>query len=151
MQSGKTNERRQSVDRLISNMFDERKQLLALLFQVSTVEKNGSGLQIKDVMEEFCQILVDYIAAGHFELYDRIVAGKERRKVVAELAEKIYPEIEQTTNIALEFSEKYNNDNKSRDSTRLKNDLSILGEALTTRIELEDQLISKLTNKSVSL
>ena len=151
MQSGKTGERRQSADRLISNMFDERKQLLALLFKISTVEKNGAGLKDNNVMEEFCQILVDYIAVGHFELYDRIIAGKERRKAVAELAEKIYPEIEQTTNIALEFSEKYNNDNKTRDSTHLKNDLSILGEVLTTRIELEDQLICKITNKSVPL
>ena len=151
MQFGETTERRQSADRLISNMFDERKQLLTLLFQVSKLETNDAGLQGKDFMEEFCQILVDYIAAGHFELYDRIVAGKERRKVVAELAEKIYPEIEQTTHIALEFSEKYNNDNKTRDSTHLKNDLSILGEALTTRIELEDQLISKITNKSTPI
>lgn len=151
MQSGKTGERRQSADRLISNMFDERKQLLALLFKISTVEKNGAGLKDNNVMEEFCQILVDYIAVGHFELYDRIIAGKERRKAVAELAEKIYPEIEQTTNIALEFSEKYNNDNKTRDSTHLKNDLSVLGEVLTTRIELEDQLICKITNKSVPL
>ena len=139
MQSEKTIERRQSSFRLIEHMLDGRKQLLALLFQVSSME-----ILDKEFLEEFCQSLVDYIASGHFGLYERIIEKKERRKAVVELAEKIYPDIEKTTQIALVFSETYGDDMDDIDS--IKNKFSNLGEALTMRIELEDQLIAKLTN-----
>ena len=92
-------------------------------------------------LEEFDQVLVDYIAAGHFGLYERIAEGKERRKAVSNLAIEIYPRIKQTTEIALAFDEKYNSENDQQDLSKLQGDLSHLGEELATRIELEDQLI----------
>ena len=37
---------------------------------------------IKDVLNDFLEILVDYIASGHFGLYRRIAEGTERRSPV---------------------------------------------------------------------
>jgi regulator of sigma D len=144
MQSEKKTERRQSAHQLINSIIIERKQLLALLFQATNINTPD-----KEFLEEFCQILIDYIAAGHFILYDRILEKRERRKAIVELAEKIYPEIEEYTQVALDFNEKYNPDQDNLDGDKLKNDISILGEALTARIELEDQLISSLTNGQI--
>ena len=150
MQSEDIIERRQSSYELIDHMFNERRQLLALLFQVSTVGPDDVDTPDTDLLEEFCQVLVDYIAAGHFGLYERIAEGKERRKAVAELAQKVYAQIEGTTQIALEFSEKYNSDQESINFDNLLEDLSNLGETLTSRIELEDKLITNMLDEEKS-
>ena len=132
-----TQERRSQSNELIQHMLKERNQLLSLLLQVS----NKNLTQTDNELEEFVEVLVDYIAAGHFGLYERISEGKERRKAVSDLALKIYPRIEKTTEIALAFDEKYNSDSSNEDFSKLQADMSFLGEELTTRIELEDQLI----------
>ena len=56
-------------------------------------------------------------------------------------AQEIYPRIAETTEIAIEFSERYEAADRSRLESHLANDLSTLGEEVTTRIELEDKLI----------
>ena len=137
-------ERRNQTTKLIDHMLVERNQLLALLLQTSAIKPDSATDSDNDLLNEFCQVLVDYIAAGHFGLYERIVKGKERRKSVSDLAMKVYEKIDETTQTALSFNEKYDPDNETTDLSRLQEDLSRLGEALTTRIELEDQLINQL-------
>lgn len=136
-------ERRGNSLELIDHMLVERQQLLALLLQVSGINLKDAGESDQELIDEFCQVLVDYIAAGHFGLYDRIVKKQERRKEIAELAVKVYPRIDVATQIALSFNEKYDANN-GRDLTNFQQDLSQLGEEITTRLELEDQLISCL-------
>ncbi len=143
-QANEPQERRGASNELIEHMLKERNQLLSLMLQVSSDNSQEKSAQIDADLEEFIQVLVDYIAAAHFGLYERIVEGKERRKAVSDLAIEIYPRIEQTTQIALAFDEKYNPDNEERKLNHLAEDLSMLGEELTTRIELEDQLIQLL-------
>lgn len=136
-----TQERRSQSNELIQHMLKERNQLLSLMLQVS--EEGAEAVSVKSVadLEEFNQVLVDYIAAGHFGLYERISEGKERRRAISELAVKIYPRIEKTTQAALAFDEKYNPENNDNKLDHFQEDLSRLGEELTARIELEDQLI----------
>jgi len=99
-----------------------------------------------DILQEFCQLLIDYIATGHFELYSRISEGKERRNDIITLANAIYPRIEKTTHLAVEFNDTYDGLHKFTDELKdnLPQKLSVLGEELATRIELEDQLINTL-------
>jgi regulator of sigma D len=134
-------DRREGSKELIQHMLKERNQLLGLLLQVSSDSSQKEQEQLVSDLEEFVQVLVDYIAAGHFGLYDRIAEGKERRKSISDLAVEIYPRIEQSTQIALAFDEKYNPDNENRKLEQFAKDVSMLGEELTTRIELEDKLI----------
>lgn len=134
-------ERRAGSQELIQHMLKERNQLLTLLLDVSSDSSHKELEQLVADLEEFVQVLVDYIAAGHFGLYERIAEGKERRKAVSELAVEIYPRIEQSTQIALAFEDKYNPDNENRELEHFPQDVSMLGEELTTRIELEDKLI----------
>lgn len=143
-QLNKIQERRTGSQELIQHMLKERNQLLTLLLQVSSDSSHQESEQLINDLEEFVQVLVDYIAAGHFGLYGRIAEGKERRKAISNLAVKTYPRIEKTTQIALAFDEKYNLDNENRSLKEFPQDVSKLGEELTTRIELEDQLIQLL-------
>ena len=59
------------------------------------------------------------------------------------MAVKVYPRIDEATQAALSFNEKYDADN-GRDLSNFQQDLSHLGEEITNRLELEDHLISCL-------
>lgn len=144
MQKKSENDRRRASKHLIENMLDERGRILSLLLQIITMNKENPAQEDREILEEFCQLLVDYIAAGHFGLYGRIAEGKERRKDVTDVASKIYPKIEVSTQQALAFAEKYNAENDDASLQNLTTDLSILGESLATRIDLEDRLITRI-------
>ena len=88
-------ERRSRTPSMISNMLDERQQLLSLLLQVSKIEPDNPPESDLDLLNEFCQVLVDYIASGHFGLYERIIEGRERRKKVSAVAMNIFPKIDE--------------------------------------------------------
>lgn len=137
-------ERRNRTPSLINNMLNERQQLLTLLLQVSKIEPENISDSDLDLLSEFCQVLVDYIASGHFGLYERIIEGRERRKKVVDIAMQVYPTIENSTQLALQFNEKYAPDKAISNFDEIQEDLSRLGEELTSRIELEDRIISEL-------
>jgi len=92
-------------------------------------------------------VLVDYIAFGHFEVYDRIGSGKERRGAVVSIAEEIYPRILDTTDVAVAFNDKYDESDHKLHLEDLSKDLSQMGEVLAARIELEDQLIEVMLQR----
>ncbi|HDZ77951.1 MAG TPA: Rsd/AlgQ family anti-sigma factor, partial [Gammaproteobacteria bacterium] len=68
----------------------------------------------------------------------------ERRKQVLSIAARVYASIEDTTDIAIAFNDKYDEYDHSLDFTNLQNDLAMLGEAMSNRADYEDQLIDSL-------
>jgi len=150
MNTTTSDERRGRSTELIDHMLAERRQLLSLLFQITDLGGHELEESDREIFDEFCQVLVDYIAAGHFGLYSRISEGKERRKSVAELAARIYPSIEQSTEVALAFNERYDgNKPEDMDFSDIEEQLSTLAEHITSRIELEDQLINEMLQRSL--
>lgn len=135
---------RQQTAELIDELLQERKKMWSLYCSVAGLEPFSEKQPIEDKLNEFCQILVDYISLGHFGIYRRIADGEERRRKVLELAEYIYPEIEKTTEIAVSFNDKYEKLTGERLLKHLPKDLSTLGETLASRIDLEDRLIKSL-------
>lgn len=146
MTSRTQHKRRSATRQQIKHMLDERKELLAQLMKMSELTHHGQHEPDAGLLEEFCELVVDYIAAGHFGLYQRIAERTERRHRVNAVARKLYTKIEKSTQIALAFSEKYKIDGKHDRPDKIQRDLSELGEALTTRIDLEDQLITAMIN-----
>jgi len=143
------NDRRARTRKEIKQLINERNEVLSLYCNLAGCDGNKvvSAESIDtDTLQEFCQLLIDYIATGHFELYHRISEGKERRHEIIKLTNTIYPRIEKTTALAVEFNDIYDGGNNFTDElkNRLPEKLSTLGEELATRIELEDQLINTL-------
>ena len=125
----------------------ERAEMLVLFCQAAGLEpfhKQKDEIVVRKHLQEFCQVLMDYIAAGHFGLYERIASGKERRQSVAKLAEELYPRIADTTDIAVAFNDKYDGGDDTKINPNLGKDLSRLGEELALRAELEDQLLNAM-------
>ncbi|MBI3899095.1 MAG: Rsd/AlgQ family anti-sigma factor [Gammaproteobacteria bacterium] len=141
-------ERRRGSQDSITKMVEERAQVLSLYCRLAGLEPYADGKHRPDqkMLQEFCQILVDYIAAGHFGLYERIINGTERRREVSTLAQELYPRIADTTSLALDFNDKYDCGDHCDFSEAFQADLSRLGEELAVRIDLEDKLIARLVS-----
>ena len=140
-------ERRANTERTIRQLQNERTEMLVLFCRVAGLEPFTNDKPVRLVLQEFCQILIDYIATAHFGLYERVLSGNERRRAVAELAEKLYPKIAASTEVALNFNDKYDCEDHCEIHDTLWQDLSELGQALAARIELEDQLIAALASR----
>ena len=141
-------DRRSGTRSLIDKMLSERQRMLVLYERLAGVEPYADEMPNDALLEEFSQILVDYIASGHFGLYERISEGKERRRGIVDLAEELYPRIANTTRVAVEFNDVCEKSNGERISGNLSSMLSKLGEELAVRIELEDQLISEMLGQN---
>ncbi len=148
---GRDGNPRQRTTRLIDDMLHERQRMLVLLWELSKLDLANIDYAIAHVLNDFLEILVDYIACGHFGLYRRIADGKERRYQVVETAKEIYPRISRTTDVAIEFSERYETVDDGHIESNLAEDLSTLGEEVTTRIELEGRLIQAMLGPDYSI
>jgi len=141
-------ERRARTRKEIKKLIEDRNAVLSQYYNLakmteSTDDDMGNTVEL---LEEFCQELVDYMATGHFEIYRRIEDGNERRDEILTLAEKIMPRINNTTQVAIAFNDLYDDtSNLDKDAIeQLPNYLAKLGEELATRIDLEDKLINTL-------
>jgi regulator of sigma D len=147
MSSQAPNERRARTRKEIKQLIEERNAVLTQYYNLAKyAEANKETRNIPELLEEFCQEMVDYMAKGHFELYRRIEEGNERRDEIVQLANKIMPRINDTTQVAIAFNDRYDNtdDLKEENFEQLPQHLAKLGEELATRIDLEDQIINTL-------
>ncbi len=133
-------ERRQEAELLIDELLRERHQVWSLYCRVAELKPFSANDQVKSKLNEFSQLLIDYISLGHFGIYQRILEGKERRHYMLEVAEELYPQFIQTTEAAVSFNDKYDHTENGKWIDNLEQDLSALGENLAKRIDMEDQL-----------
>lgn len=138
-------ERREGTQELIAKLLGERQQMLATFCRVAGLMPFNDRQPSIELLQEFCQILVDYSAFGHFEIYERIVDGRERRSQVIEIAREVYDRILEATEVAVAFNDRYDSSDHVLDLHLLDKDLGKLGEELAVRIELEDRIIEALT------
>jgi regulator of sigma D len=143
-----TKERRHGSQELVGKLVAERTEMLATYFRLAGIKSySASDKSVQTLLQEFCQILVDYVAAGHFAVYERILEGKERRQEVADIAAEVYERIARATDMALDFNDKYDCEDHCTALDSLSKDLSKLGEELTVRIELEDKLLTAMARR----
>jgi len=140
-------DRRERTHQLVRKLLHERQEMLTMFCRVAGLAPFTNGKPSVNVLQEFCQVLIDYSAFGHFEIYERIVAGRERRTQVVEVAREVYPRIAEASEVAVEFNDKYDASDHTLDLHALDRDLCKLGEELAVRIEMEDRIIQALTSR----
>lgn len=136
-------ERWGGVSEIIDRWLNARQELIVLYCSVNGVNQfHDDKRPVANKLKEMCQILVDYVSTGHFEVYDQLVQeGLDFNDGSIELAKSIIPELEKNTQVCLDF----NDGCESLSSvTQLQSSLSELGEALEERFSLEDKLIEVL-------
>jgi len=137
-------ERRKQTRAAVDKLLEQRQKMLVHYERVSGVQPFDSKAPSPELLETFVQLLMDYIASGHFGLYQRITEGTERRKNVIEVAERVFPKIAATMDKALDFNDAYDKADKSAPFETLSDQLSRLGEVIAYRIELEDELVAAM-------
>lgn len=136
----------QAVEELITRWLRERRELLGKYTEIAV---GSDGLLAADALVErqkaLCERLVDYISAGHFEVFHELLDEAESfEDGSSALAQQAMPAIGDTTEVILAYEEKYGSG--AGENGKLKRDLSALGEVLESRFALEDQLIAGLHN-----
>ncbi len=137
-----TVDRRAHSRHVINDMVVERTRMLSLYSDLASMHPFSDKEQASKLLERFCQSLIDYTADTHFRLYKYIDEKSERRKSVLNIANRFYPRIVAITQSILAFNDKY--EGQASDLTTLEKDLSDLGEQMTDRIEMEDQIIQAM-------
>lgn len=141
-------ERWGGVSELIDRWLKERQELLVHYCDLSGTADFSQTEALHQKFVRLCEVLVDYVSAGHFEIYEQLIQeAREFDDGGIELAAKVYPRIEKTTETALNFNDQLNGQSMTEDQARaLFQQLSELGETLETRFEMEDFLIERLHN-----
>lgn len=131
---------------LIDQWILARRELLVAYYHLIGLKPNKEKHTPlnEDALDDFCHRLVDYLSAGHFHIYDRIVQDAEdtsNSKIV--ISTQLYPALQENTRQIMSFYD-------SQLETAIDDDncmefqqaLSGVGEALATRFALEDKLIA---------
>ena len=137
-------ERRTSSHQMIHKFVEERTRMLSLYSDLAASHPFKDPGAVTSLLNKFCEALIDYTADAHFRLYRYIDDRQERRGNVLEVAAEVYPIIIDTTQDILDFNDKYEAFGYKEQVNGLEADLSLLGEKLADRIELEDRVIEAL-------
>ncbi len=137
--------RRKRQSETIKALLIERQEVIVAMCDLAELESKDTGSEIVlENLKSFSQTLVDYTAFGHFEIYERIIDGQERREKVKRIANRVYPSISSTTDHIVDFNDKYDGADNQESLIDLYKDLSAVGEAMAVRIESEDELLNEL-------
>lgn len=133
------------MNKIIDSWLAERQKLLVKYCKLAGLppfEKETKALPKNNLVNNFCQRLIDYLSAGHFEIYNDVVKKcQEHSPESAMLADKVYPKITATTDDLVSFNDKYASLTDETDLDGFDTDLSVIGQILEARLELEDELI----------
>jgi regulator of sigma D len=95
----------------------------------------------RKALAALCDHLVDYISAGHFEIYEILIDAYEKAQGRhLTLSNRIINRILDTTDEILDFNERYISI-EDDELPELTTDLSHLGMILEERFKLEDKLV----------
>ena len=136
-------ERWGGVSDIIDRWLKERQQVLVLFCKLSDSNATFEEGERESTLKRFCELTVDYVSAGHFEVYEQLLEEGKAFNDKAGLREAgtLFESIDQTTEVILDFNDKYQ---ETDDLITLMADLSTLGEAMAQRFEAEDGMIEVL-------
>src|SRR5690606_14836017 len=101
-------ERWGGVNQIIDRWLEERQEMLVRYCSLSDREKHtDSPAAREEKLRRLCQILVDYVSAGHFEIYDQLIKeGREFEDADAlKQAGELFNAIDKTTESVLDFND----------------------------------------------
>ncbi len=136
---------------VIDHWLETRQSLIVEYCKLAALQPCSKGnvveLPTPAEMQDFCQHLVDYISEGHFKIYDMVMdRWKSTGFVVTDDINQTYGKIVVTTEPLLNFNDKYSEITEDDELPDFNSDMSLIGEILETRFEVEDQLIQQISD-----
>lgn len=137
---------RDRVETLVQRWLQERQQLIVQMMALSDERKRmADPIPLAERVGAFCQVLMDYVSAGHFEVFDQLLAEAEKRDsdhLVASQA--LIRRLQPTTDAVIRFNDVYEDPRDEEALAGLSHELSMLGLELARRFEIEDGMIALL-------
>lgn len=130
-------------NKLVDHWLQVRKQLLVSYYNLVGIKPGRESFTELDekALDNFCHNLVDYLSAGHFSIYERIINEMEGTSPLL-AATQIYPLLEANTQKIMDYYDSsLENAIDDENCIAFQDALSGIGEALAQRFTLEDQLI----------
>ncbi|MCZ6640777.1 MAG: Rsd/AlgQ family anti-sigma factor [Gammaproteobacteria bacterium] len=106
-----------------------RQRLITYLVELNNALDAGLEDLSQAILTRFCNSLVDYLSAGHFQVFQRLIPAPHE-----------YAAIESTTLVAMRFNDEFG-DLESVNIAQVKAALEQLALVLGTRFELEDDIL----------
>lgn len=138
--------------KVIDTWLEERQELLVHYCRQAGlppfIKEHKDTLPTQEEIMTFCQVLVDYVSTGHFEIYEQVIKecsdnGCDSRTLTQEL----YPSVNVSTDAALQFNDRYAENMDDEKAKTFGEDLSNLGQLLAERFSHEDKLLQVLHEK----
>jgi regulator of sigma D len=137
-------EHRRRVDALVQRWLQERQSLIVLMMSLSDEQQRQQG-SLPERVQAFCEILMDYVSAGHFEVYDELLAEAELRNGGQPASgQELLSRLQPTTDAVIRFNDIYEDAHDETALARLSRELSLLGPEMESRFETEDRMIALL-------
>ena len=135
----------------INDMIKSRKELVIKYMTILNVSLSRSSNRndvcypsYDDVMS-FCDMLIDYMSHGHFDLFPKILELIENASGRSlSIANRTLPRIEATTEYLMRFTDKYAENLNEEKMSTVQQDLASIGHALEVRFKNEDRLVIAL-------
>lgn len=135
----------QKIDALVRVWLEQRQRLIVLLCALQGLKglDPGPSHSPHARIQEFCQLLMDYISTGYFEVYQELVReARQFRGGMPLAAAHLLGQLDASTTEALAFNEDFDTaDHCLGLLDQLPERLTQLTQALEERFALEDQLI----------
>jgi len=138
------------VSKMIERWIEERRELLVKYCELTEVTDFSDPENNYDAdLQQFCEIMVDYVSVGHFEVFEQITKEAEifGNDQGLDKSPELIEKIQTTTELILDFNDKYIT---AKDLDALIIDLAALGETFVQRFADEDALIDILHSTNVS-
>ena len=123
---------------VVQRWLNERRHLLVELVALSRGLRGRTGMldALNERMQRFCRSLIDYVSAGHFEVYAKLAHTPDGARLFARLAQQLAA----TTDKVVAFNEYANR--QPTDRARMGSALADLSLALEDRFCIEDKLLA---------
>lgn len=138
------------MSEIIERWIEERRELLVKYCELTEVTDFSDPENNYDAeLQQFCEIMVDYVSVGHFEVFEQITKEAEifGNDQGLDKSPELIDKIQTTTELILDFNDKYIT---AKDLDALIIDLAALGETFVQRFADEDVLIDLLHSTNVS-
>ena len=126
-----------ATDKNIKKWLSQRQALLVLLYKLSVIKPRTYTIPTAGVVQDFCDILVDYVSAGHFDIFEKIINASQQNQYSSP-DQHILEQIKLSTDQALGFCDNFA---EATEYKQMPEALGSLSEALAQRFDLEDSLI----------
>lgn len=134
------------VDALVKRWLDERQALIVQMLALGDAARSPRpGGELAETIRRFCEVLMDYASAGHFEIYDELLAEAEVHgdRNLGE-GQRLFQHLQPTLDAIIRFNDIYEDPDDEDVQANLPHELSELGLVLENRFALEDRMIALL-------